>query len=393
METLYAVDRDSLIRTPPTRVRDAMNTERLERLSRTERDRRARKHQSDHLKDLGVHFNEFQRAHRLKQGQQHRLANNLLQWHANIKREEQRLQEREEKERLKLLKTGNVKQYMEVIQKTKNERLKHLMAQTGQYVRQLASLLEDQRAQAGRILAPGETDAEAAGNDPGSNPAAPLAVEQQILEGEEDVEASLKTGDYYRIAHKIKESVTEQPKMLVGGELKEYQLRGLEWMISLYNNRLNGILADEMGLGKTIQTISLVAYLMEKKRVMGPFLIIVPLSTMSNWIMEFAKWAPDVILVPLKGEQNARKAALRQIQTSPFHALITTYEYIMREKGALSKIKWIYLVMDEGHRIKNKAGKLAATLSMYTTRHRLILTGTPLQVRNFSTPKHGPDFS
>ena len=68
----------------------------------------------------------------------------------------------------------------------------------------------------------------------------------------------------------------------------------LEWMVSLYNNSLNGILADEMGLGKTIQTIALVAYLSEKKKNLGPYLIIVPLSTLSNWMLEFEKWAPSI---------------------------------------------------------------------------------------------------
>jgi len=66
--------------------------------------------------------------------------------------------------------------------------------------------------------------------------------------------------------------------MMAGGTLKEYQVKGLQWMISLYNNRLNGILADEMGLGKTIQTISLITYLIERKKQNGPFLIVVPLS-------------------------------------------------------------------------------------------------------------------
>jgi SWI/SNF-related matrix-associated actin-dependent regulator of chromatin subfamily A protein 2/4 len=65
-------------------------------------------------------------------------------------------------------------------------------------------------------------------------------------------------------------------------------------MVSLYNNSLNGILADEMGLGKTIQTIALIAYLMEKKKNIGPYLIIVPLSTLSNWMLEVEKWAPTI---------------------------------------------------------------------------------------------------
>ena len=84
--------------------------------------------------------------------------------------------------------------------------------------------------------------------------------------------------NYYGQAHDIREIVTEQASIMVNGTLKEYQIKGLEWMVSLYNNNLNGILADEMGLGKTIQTIGLITYLMERKKINGPFLIIVPLS-------------------------------------------------------------------------------------------------------------------
>ena len=73
-----------------------------------------------------------------------------------------------------------------------------------------------------------------------------------------------------------------------GGKLKSYQMMGLNWMISLYNNNLNGMLADEMGLGKTIQTISLFAYLIGNKQNDGPFLVVVPLATINNWMNEFA---------------------------------------------------------------------------------------------------------
>ena len=94
----------------------------------------------------------------------------------------------------------------------------------------------------------------------------------------EDDEYKTSMQNYYTIAHSSREEVTSQPSILKFGQLKPYQLKGLEWMVSLYNNNLNGILADEMGLGKTIQTISLVTYLMESKKVNGPHLIIVPLS-------------------------------------------------------------------------------------------------------------------
>lgn len=80
--------------------------------------------------------------------------------------------------------------------------------------------------------------------------------------------------------------------MLQGGELRIYQIEGLQWMLSLFNNNLNGILADEMGLGKTIQTIALIAYLMENKCVSGPHMIIAPKAVLPNWLSEFAAWAP-----------------------------------------------------------------------------------------------------
>ncbi len=78
-------------------------------------------------------------------------------------------------------------------------------------------------------------------------------------------------------------------------------------MMSLYNNKLNGILADEMGLGKTVQTISLIASLIEFKKNFGPFLIVVPLSTIINWRMEFEKWCPTVKLLIYKGIPQERK--------------------------------------------------------------------------------------
>ncbi|KAK4900122.1 Transcription activator BRG1 [Elasticomyces elasticus] len=99
---------------------------------------------------------------------------------------------------------------------------------------------------------------------------------------------------------------------------------GLQWMISLYNNNLNGILADEMGLGKTIQTISLITYLIERKRQMGPFLVIVPLSTLANWNSEFGKWAPSVQCIVYKGPLARRNVQQQQIRYSNFQVLLTT---------------------------------------------------------------------
>jgi len=205
-----------------------------------------------------------------------------------------------------------------------------------------------------------------------------VAVKKAVRE--EDDEYKTSNANYYNIAHSSNESIVHQPSLLVGGKLKEYQIKGLEWMVSLHNNNLNGILADEMGLGKTIQTIALVSYLMEHKKLNGPYLIIVPLSTISNWMMEFDKWAPAVIKMPYKGSPNARRLVLPQLKSGKFNVLITTYEYVMKDKANLSKIRWKYMIIDEGHRMKNQHCKLTQILNTYyCAPHRLLLTGTPLQ--------------
>jgi SWI/SNF-related matrix-associated actin-dependent regulator of chromatin subfamily A member 5 len=78
--------------------------------------------------------------------------------------------------------------------------------------------------------------------------------------------------------------LAEQPSILKGGTLKYYQLVGLNWMISLYESGINGILADDMGLGKTIQTISILAFIREYKKINGPHIIIAPKITLGNWM-------------------------------------------------------------------------------------------------------------
>lgn len=207
------------------------------------------------------------------------------------------------------------------------------------------------------------------------------AAETSLTQVEDDeYNSSSGKNSYYGVAHRIHERVTEQANMLVGGKLKPYQVRGLEWLVSLYNNNLNGILADEMGLGKTVQTISLITYLMERKKVNGPFLIIVPLSTLSNWVNEFQRWAPSVINIVYKGDPVQRRNLSTLLKGGKFNVLSTTYEYVIRDKACLSKIRWKYMIIDEGHRMKNHHCKLTQILNtFYIAPHRLLLTGTPLQ--------------
>ncbi|KAL3062457.1 hypothetical protein OYC64_002293 [Pagothenia borchgrevinki] len=188
------------------------------------------------------------------------------------------------------------------------------------------------------------------------------------------------TASYYGAAHAVIERVEKQSTLLINGTLKHYQVQGLEWMVSLYNNNLNGILADEMGLGKTIQTIGLITYLMEHKRINGPFLIIVPLSTLSNWVYELDKWSPSVVKVAYKGTPVLRRGLVPQLRSGKFNVLLTTYEYIIKDKNILAKIRWKYMIVDEGHRMKNHHCKLTQVLNThYVAPRRLLLTGTPLQ--------------
>lgn len=151
--------------------------------------------------------------------------------------------------------------------------------------------------------------------------------------------------------------VSESPSFVKSGKLRDYQVQGLNWLISLHENKLSGILADEMGLGKTLQTISFLGYLRYVKQIEGPFLIIVPKSTLDNWRREFLKWTPNVNVLVLHGDKDTRADIVRNIiLEARFDVLITSYEMVIREKNALKRLAWQYIVIDEAHRIKmNKA--------------------------------------
>ncbi|KAI9089885.1 hypothetical protein K1719_028855 [Acacia pycnantha] len=185
---------------------------------------------------------------------------------------------------------------------------------------------------------------------------------------------------YYNLAHAVNEKVARQPSMLRAGTLRDYQLVGLQWMLSLYNNKLNGILADEMGLGKTVQVMALIAYLMEFKGNYGPHLIIVPNAVLVNWKSEFYNWLPSVSCIFYVGAKDQRsKLFSQEVCALKFNVLVTTYEFIMYDRTKLSKIDWKYIIIDEAQRMKDRESVLARDLDRYRCQRRLLLTGTPLQ--------------
>jgi ATP-dependent DNA helicase len=143
---------------------------------------------------------------------------------------------------------------------------------------------------------------------------------------------------------------TQQPELVTGGKMRTYQLEGLEWLKSLWMNGLCGILADEMGLGKTVQAISMIAFLKEKQ-VQGPFLIAAPLSTVSNWVDEFARWTPGINTVLYHGSKEERAAIRRKHMSMKnqgamdFPVVCTSYEICMNDRKFLGQYQWRYIVV------------------------------------------------
>lgn len=177
-----------------------------------------------------------------------------------------------------------------------------------------------------------------------------------------------------------------QPKML-HAQLKEYQLKGLNWLVNLYEQGINGILADEMGLGKTIQSISVMGYLAEQHNIWGPFLVIAPASTLHNWQQEITRFVPSIKVLPYWGSAKDRKV-LRKFwdrkhvtytRDSEFHVLVTSYQLVVQDAQYFQKIRWQYMILDEAQAIKSSSSSRWKTLLAFQCRNRLLLTGTPIQ--------------
>uniref|UniRef100_A0A8C3S4Q6 DNA helicase n=2 Tax=Chelydra serpentina TaxID=8475 RepID=A0A8C3S4Q6_CHESE len=176
----------------------------------------------------------------------------------------------------------------------------------------------------------------------------------------------------------------EQPSILNQSmELKPYQKIGLNWLALLHKHGLNGILADEMGLGKTIQAIAFLAYLYQEGD-QGPHLIVVPASTLDNWIREVNLWCPALDVLFYYGSQEDRKQLRIDINNKVvnFNVIVTTYNSAISsadDRSLFRRLKLNYAIFDEGHMLKNMGSVRYQHLMTINAKNRLLLTGTPVQ--------------
>ncbi|KAG8527568.1 uncharacterized protein KY384_007721 [Bacidia gigantensis] len=208
----------------------------------------------------------------------------------------------------------------------------------------------------------------------------------------------------------------------VKATMKPYQLLGLSFLVYLYRNGVGGVLGDEMGLGKTLQTLALFSYLKEHTQQSQsgqsrPSLVVCPLSVLNSWISEARKWTPDMKVLRFHGPRHERDR-LKKVATGGFYSqgkprtqtafdrtakrrpiidlesedelasstnggpdlIVTTYEGFLAEEGWFKRaFVWKYVVLDEGHKIKNDVSLISKALQGLGAEYRLILTGTPLQ--------------
>lgn len=283
----------------------------------------------------------------------------IISIHATARKAYRDAQIKAQRTRLAALKSDNIEEYMQLVQSAKSDKITRLLSQTDACLRELSRRLSLQFPSTAQPSKTSNQDQKQLASSTAASSQSPIAALQQSSETWNNLSAAF-----------VSSPLPPQPSQLIAGTLREYQLRGLSWMLCLRNFKLNGILADEMGLGKTVQVIALVVHVLEESKNsvdadFRPFLIAAPASVLPNWEREFATWAPDIHIISYKGNAEAREVIFfKQIRfqksslkarhgsKTPFHVVLTTYEYLMgkNDRPRLSSIPWLYVIVDEGHR-------------------------------------------
>ena len=159
------------------------------------------------------------------------------------------------------------------------------------------------------------------------------------------------------------------------GQLREYQHHGLDWLQFLREHEFGGILADDMGLGKTIQTLAHLAVEKRAGRMQHPSLIVAPTSLMGNWRREAGVFTPKLDVLVMHGPDRADWFE----RLAEFDLVLTTYPLLPRDRAVLLQQPWHYLILDEAQQIKNPKAQAAQVVRKLDCKHRLCLTGTPME--------------
>ncbi|KYQ90628.1 SNF2-related domain-containing protein [Tieghemostelium lacteum] len=189
---------------------------------------------------------------------------------------------------------------------------------------------------------------------------------------DEDVDINDEIGDDLELSGGLKIPFEIYSKLF------EYQVTGVKWLWELHQQEAGGIVGDEMGLGKTIQIVSFLASLHYSKMLGGPALIVAPATLLSNWVKEFHKWWP-AFRVGLYHSSGNNRNEIVDVISDRGHILLTTYESIRINQDILLDHHWEYIVLDEGHKIKNPDAEITLSCKQFQTCHRLILSGSPIQ--------------
>lgn len=166
----------------------------------------------------------------------------------------------------------------------------------------------------------------------------------------------------------------------VQAELREYQRRGVDWLYWMSRNNLGAVLADDMGLGKTLQLLSLLAIEKERGEASGPTLVVAPTSVVGNWAREAAKFVPTLKVMVHHGTGRLKDSQL-VAAASDVDLVISSYGTTGRDFKSLGLVPWDRVVLDEAQAIKNSTTRASKAVRSLPSRHRIALTGTPVENR------------
>ncbi|XP_024521051.1 DNA helicase INO80 isoform X1 [Selaginella moellendorffii] len=347
-----------------------------------------------------------------------KLARDMINFWRKLDKEQAEVRRREEKDAAEALKRDE--EFREA--RRQQQRLNFLLTQTELYSHFMQNKLTGQKASL-------ELETDPAGSKGPVDAAEEAALREEALRAAEKAafEQKEKTNMFDNECSKLREvgpgeearghgenidllhpstmpttSSVDQPS-LFHGNLKEYQLKGLQWLVNCYEQGLNGILADEMGLGKTIQAMAFLAHLAEEKNIWGPFLVVAPSTVLNNWADEIKRFCPELKILPYWGGLQERTVLRKNInpkrlyrrsvyqnscprrnswsfgRDSSFHILITSYQLLVSDEKYFKRVKWQYLVLDEAQAIKSASSLRWKILLSFSCRNRLLLTGTPIQ--------------